>query len=67
MFMLVALVVLSIAPDKPLKLTGMRYPTEQQCEEIAQRAPEALQRAYKQLGLDAEVRVGCVLTDQHDI
>lgn len=69
MYALVALVVISIAPDKMLQLVSPnRFATEQGCEEALSRADvDKLVGVYKTLGLDAEVRLRCVNTGQKDI
>jgi len=67
MYVLVALVVLSIAPDQPIKLRGAQFATEQECSRVAEQAPAILENAYKRLGLEAEVRVGCQPTGKQDI
>jgi hypothetical protein len=69
MFVLIAFVVLAIAPDKPLKLVSQnRFATAQECEKAAaQIDPQRVAMAYKGLGLDADVQIGCAQTGQQDI
>ena len=68
MYALVALVILAIAPDKPIQLVGStRFATDQECTKVAEVAPTKLVQAYKSLGLDVEVEVRCIPTGQQDI
>ena len=68
MFVIVALVVLALAPDKPITLIAQtRFATEQQCEKAIEHLSENLTGAYGALGLQADVEVRCVPTGKYDI
>jgi len=67
MFALVALVILSLAPDKPINLAGPRFDSEEACEKAIDTAQQQLIARFKTLKLDAQVTAVCIPTKQQDI
>jgi hypothetical protein len=67
MYALIALVVLTAQPDKPLLLESQtRYPTARECEAKKEGTKEALESYFAKMG-GATVQLKCVPTSQQDI